>query len=171
MANGSWNGYILFHTERAGNSQRSKLMEEFSKTILESSKLNLASFDDFSERIVAFLRSVCTEQSSSISRSHAVFREKCWKAFFQKTTTVTPGIWKELFESLEISTDDHLLEQSVTWDLFGEIIKGFLTAKSPSQEPVADALEVTFSRGENYKNTNKRMTQKSVGLRKSLNTM
>ena len=70
------------------------------------------------------------------------------ESLFQKTTTVTPGIWKELFESLEISTDDHLLEQSVTWDLFGEIIKGFLTAKSPSQEPVADALEVTFTKDE-----------------------
>ena len=118
-----------------GRSERSRTaLQQTTRLIEKSSDPNYQdNFDNFAVKLVNVLETTF-RSSTGYTRSHAVQREKLWKAFHGVRVSKLVDLWKQLLISLEEDLDP-LVQQYVNQKLYEDIIKcNFCSYPSPTSK-------------------------------------
>ncbi len=119
------------------NSLMQKTGREILSNIGSSTEGNL--FEQFSNDLIVALQGAF--DGAKRCRSVSTKKPRVWSSFHQIRIDKLPSIWKKFLSSINIASDDPLLEQSVNQTLFEKLLvehcKTFITASR--KEPTAES--------------------------------
>ena len=126
------------HEETPSEAPRASKARQYRQAILDKiqgvrgSKL----FDKFCLELVSYFRS----QISSVTtryKANTSKRQKLWSTFHVLRTKdqTLSSLWKNFVSELDISTDDHLLEQTMYQEVFESCMQEYFTDVTGSRNP------------------------------------